>query len=59
MYHAVDGNFTQSMKDKGTDVDNLPLTLGASYFADEEDAATYFRTVPPTKSEVSCAYFVT
>lgn len=42
LYYSVDGNFTQNMKDKGTDVDDLPLTRGAAYFADELDAKTYF-----------------
>ena len=41
------------MKDKGTDAEDLPLTIGAGYFANELDAKEYFATVPPTKSEVS------
>ena len=34
------------------DADDLPLTVGAGYFANEHDAKTYFSTVPLSKSEV-------
>lgn len=53
LYHSVDGNFTQNMKDKGTDVDDLPLTMGAGYFANELDTKTFFAQDKPTEKEVS------
>ncbi len=54
MYHAVDGNFSQNMKNKRSDVDDVPLTAGGSaYFADEKDVATYLKNVPKSKPEVS------
>ena len=52
LYHAVDGNFTQNLKDKGSDQDDLPLTLGAGYFANEHDAKKYFAAMPPPKTQV-------
>ncbi|KAI0088586.1 hypothetical protein BDY19DRAFT_891138 [Irpex rosettiformis] len=58
LYHAVDGNFTQNMKDKGTDIDDLPLTLGAAYFADELDTKWYFSVMPaPQSQNSSCNKF--
>ncbi|KAI0686739.1 hypothetical protein BC835DRAFT_1287652 [Cytidiella melzeri] len=53
LYHAVDGNFTQNMKDKGSDEHDLPLTLGSAYFANEHDAKQYFAAMPPPKTEAS------
>ncbi|KAI0084023.1 hypothetical protein BDY19DRAFT_899301 [Irpex rosettiformis] len=53
LYHAVDGNFTQNLKDKGSDADDLPLTLGAGYFADEHDAKKYFAKVSAPKNQTS------
>ena len=53
LFHAVDGNFTQNMKDKGSDQEDLPLTLGAAYFAHELDAKKYFSTAHPPKNQVS------
>ena len=40
------------MKDKGSDQDDLPLTLGAAYFAHELDAKKYFSTARPPKNQV-------
>ena len=40
------------MKDKGSDVDDQPLTLGAAYFAHEHDAKKYFSVMPPPKNQV-------
>ncbi|KAI0697385.1 hypothetical protein BC835DRAFT_1227409, partial [Cytidiella melzeri] len=53
LYHAVDGNFAQNMKDKGSDGNDLPLTLGSAYFANEHDAKEYFAVMPPPKTEAS------
>ncbi|KAI0692086.1 hypothetical protein BC835DRAFT_1307278 [Cytidiella melzeri] len=53
LYHAVDGNFTQNLKDKGSDDRDFPLTLGAGYFANENNAKTYFALMPPPKSQAS------
>jgi hypothetical protein len=52
LYHAVDGNFTQNLKDKGSDTEDMPLTLGAAYFANEHDARHYFSSIPPPKTQV-------
>ncbi|KAI0701514.1 hypothetical protein BC835DRAFT_1411424 [Cytidiella melzeri] len=51
LYHAVDDNFTQNTKDKGSDEHDLPLMLGSAYFANEHDAKQYFAAMPPPKTE--------
>ncbi|KAI0697693.1 hypothetical protein BC835DRAFT_1269999 [Cytidiella melzeri] len=53
LYHAVDGNFTPNLKDKGSDNRDFPLTLGAGYFANKNNAKTYFALMPPPKSQAS------
>ena len=54
MFHAVDGNFSQNMKNKRSDMNDVPLTSGGSaYFAYEQDVATYLKNVPKGKPEVS------
>lgn len=52
LYHTVDGNFHQNQKDKPLDVDDTPLTKGASYYADEEDFEKLQRMLPPPIKEV-------
>lgn len=53
LYHAVDGNFSQNMKDKNSDMDDIPLTTGGSaYYAFEKDVETYLRNVPKGPREV-------
>ncbi|KAI0345239.1 hypothetical protein BDW22DRAFT_1470267 [Trametopsis cervina] len=53
LYHAIDGNFTQNLKDKGADAADMPLTLGAGYFANEEDSTKYFGAMPQEKYKSS------
>ncbi len=50
--HAVDGNFTNNLKDKDTDPNDMPLSLGAAYFANEIEFARYQETLGPLKPEV-------
>lgn len=53
LYHAIDGNFSQSKKDKNTDPDDVPLTLGGAYFANERDVNTIIAKMGPLKFEAS------
>ena len=39
-YHTVDGNFQQSQKMKPLDVNDRPLTSGAGFWVDENEAKT-------------------
>ncbi|RDX46393.1 hypothetical protein OH76DRAFT_1356133 [Lentinus brumalis] len=41
LFHTCDGNFQQNQKMKPMDEEDLPLTLGACFYADERDFATY------------------
>ena len=53
LFHAVDGNFSQNMKNKNSDPNDIPLTSGGSaYFAYEKDVATYLRNAPKGPPEV-------
>ncbi len=52
LFHAIDGNFTQNQKEKKTDEDDFPLSLGAAYFANEIDVAKYIQGLGPLKHEV-------
>ncbi|KAI0338086.1 hypothetical protein BDW22DRAFT_1338518 [Trametopsis cervina] len=53
LYHAIDGNFVQNLKDKGSDAADFPLTLGAGYFAHEVDSMEYFGAMPQEKYKSS------
>ena len=44
LFHAVDGNFKQNLKDKPSDPDDFPLTLGAAYFANETEFKAFMDT---------------
>ncbi|THG98302.1 hypothetical protein EW026_g3863 [Hermanssonia centrifuga] len=56
LFHAIDGNFTQNQKDKKTDEDDFPLSLGAAYFANEDDVANYLKNLGPLKYESSTCH---
>ncbi|THG93084.1 hypothetical protein EW026_g8052 [Hermanssonia centrifuga] len=56
LFHALDGNFTQNQKHNNTDVDDFPLTLGAAYFAYENDVAKYIKHLGPFKHESSTCH---
>ena len=52
LFYGIDGNFVANRKDKNTDPDDVPLTKGAAYFADEDDFAKYLVKMGPLKIEV-------
>ncbi len=52
LFHAVDGNFVSNQKDKKMDGDDFPLTLGAGYFANENDVQKFIADLGPFKVEV-------
>ncbi|THG97971.1 hypothetical protein EW026_g4122 [Hermanssonia centrifuga] len=56
LFHAIDGNFTQNQKEKKTDEDDFPLSLGAAYFANEIDVAKYIQGLGPLKHETSTCH---
>ncbi|KAF7796946.1 hypothetical protein EIP86_008132 [Pleurotus ostreatoroseus] len=57
LFHAVDGNFSQNMKNKKSDPNDVPLTSGGSaYFAYEKDVATYLRHAPKGPPEASTCH---
>lgn len=58
LFHAVDGNFSQSKKDKNTDPNDVPLTSGAAYFVDEQDVKKILAKAGPLKFEVRSRAFV-
>ena len=51
LHVALDGNFHFNMKNKHTDPADLPLSMGASYFAHEMDFATYLAKIPKSKQK--------
>lgn len=53
MFFAIDGNFVNNRKAKKSDPNDFPLTLGASYFANEKDTKQYLKTLGPLELEVS------
>ena len=52
LFHAVDGNFSQSKKNKNTDPNDVPLTAGAAYYADEKIVDQILKNAGPFKFEV-------
>ena len=52
LFHAVDGNFSQSKKQKNTDPNDVPLTAGAAYYADEKLVDKVLAKAGPIKFEV-------
>ena len=53
MFYAVDGNFHANLKKKPLDEDDVPLSKGAAYFADEDAFAEFIETVGPLEAEAS------
>ncbi|OCH83779.1 hypothetical protein OBBRIDRAFT_815708 [Obba rivulosa] len=53
LFHTIDSNFHQNMKDKSSDPDDFPLTCGAAYFADENDFKVFQTYIGPLKPEPS------
>jgi hypothetical protein len=52
LMHAVDGNFVNNLKDKNVDPHDVPLTMGAAYFANEKEFAEYQNILGDIKPEV-------
>ncbi|KAI0668645.1 hypothetical protein C8Q78DRAFT_1081036 [Trametes maxima] len=58
LFYSVDGNFHQTQKMKPMDPDDFPLTMGAGYFAHEQDFAEYQEKMKvPKKEESTCNKF--
>ncbi len=53
LFHTINGNFPQNQKRKKFNLDNFPVTMGALYFANEEDIRKFMAGLPPYKAEVS------
>ncbi len=51
LHLSMDGNFHFNLKNKHSDLADLPLTMGASYFAHEEDFAKYLAKLPKQKEK--------
>lgn len=45
LFYAIDGNFHNNQKEKLFDPDDVPLSSGADYFADEKMFAAYSKTL--------------
>lgn len=59
LYYSIDGNFHANLKDKPFDKDDVPLTKGAGYFADEDLFSAYTAKLGPLQPEPStCHKFV-
>lgn len=52
LYVAVDGNFTNNQKEKNTDENDVPLTMGGAYFANEKAFEAYSKTLGDNGTEV-------
>ena len=52
LHYSMDGNYHFNMKHKRRDPDDYPLTLGASYFANEDDFEYYLANAPRPRNEV-------
>ncbi|KAI0050137.1 hypothetical protein FA95DRAFT_686892 [Auriscalpium vulgare] len=58
LFYTIDGNFHQNQRLKPHDPDDFPLTLGAAYFAHEEDFAKYQQKLGPLElEETTCHKF--
>lgn len=49
--YSKDGNFMQSQHDKKMDKDDFPLTKGASYYAHEDEYASYLERMSSTDAD--------
>ena len=52
LFYAVDGNFHANLKEKPQDEDDVPLSAGAGYFANEEAFEAFLETLGPLEPEV-------
>ncbi|THG94735.1 hypothetical protein EW026_g6788 [Hermanssonia centrifuga] len=56
LFHTINGNFPQNQKRKKFNLDNFPVTMGALYFANEEDIRKFMAGLPPYKAEHSTCH---
>lgn len=59
LYHAVDGNFRSNQRGKPMDPNDLPLSLGAAYFTNEDEFSIYQQTIKPGEQEVGTPSLIT
>ncbi len=52
LFHTIDGNFQHMQKMKPMDMNDMPLTTGAAYYANERDYTTFQKGCPQGKKEV-------
>lgn len=58
LYIVIDGNFHQNLKNKRRDHKDFPLTLGAAYFANEDDWDKYTTALGDVLPEVRNGLFL-
>lgn len=51
LHLAMDGNFHFNLKTKHSNLADLPLSMGAGYFAHEADFAKYIAKLPKGKAK--------
>ncbi|GJE92976.1 hypothetical protein PsYK624_091350 [Phanerochaete sordida] len=56
LFYAIDGNFHANLRDKPMDLEDVPLSQGAAYFADEEAFAAYQEHLGPLGREPSTCH---
>ncbi|KAI0691552.1 hypothetical protein C8Q76DRAFT_771966 [Earliella scabrosa] len=58
LFYGIDGNYHQHQRKKATDKDDIPLTMGAAYYAHEQDFETYVTAMgEPTPEDSTCHKF--
>ncbi|KAI0686970.1 hypothetical protein C8Q76DRAFT_635860 [Earliella scabrosa] len=58
LFYGIDGNYHQHQRKKATDKDDIPLTMGAAYYANEADFETYVKAMgEPTPEDSTCHKF--
>ena len=57
LFVAIDGNFVSNRKDKISDPEDFPLSKGAGYFVNEDDAKRYEAGQGEFKAEVGSLLF--
>lgn len=55
LHYSIDGNFQQNQRDKPMDAHDFPLTMGAAYFANEDEFKTYQSKLGPPEPDVRYA----
>ena len=52
LFHTIDGNFHQNQRMKPSDPADKALSLGAGYFANDDDFKAFQKTLGPLEPEV-------